>query len=67
MYNNCKTKCLNWGFINLRWDGINTFLSLPRQSLHCGPSKGTKGFVRSYKNLQFYWILGAGQYLSQYL
>ncbi|RLN41450.1 serine carboxypeptidase-like 51 [Panicum miliaceum] len=47
----------------LRWDGIKTFLSLPRQSLYCGPSKGTKGFVRSYKNLQFYWILGAGHFV----
>ncbi|KAG2551471.1 serine carboxypeptidase-like 51 [Panicum virgatum] len=47
----------------LKWDGIKTFLSLPRQSLYCGPSKGTKGFVRSYKNLQFYWILGAGHYV----
>ncbi|PUZ40804.1 hypothetical protein GQ55_9G452600 [Panicum hallii var. hallii] len=47
----------------LKWDGIKTFLSLPRQSLYCGPSKGTKGFVRSYKNLQFYWILGAGHFV----
>ncbi|CAN6300654.1 unnamed protein product [Urochloa humidicola] len=47
----------------LKWDGIKTFLSLPRQSLYCDPSKGTKGFVRSYKNLQFYWILGAGHFV----
>ncbi|RCV44481.1 hypothetical protein SETIT_9G377100v2 [Setaria italica] len=47
----------------LKWDGIKTFVSLPRQSLHCAPSKGIKGFVRSYKNLQFYWILGAGHYV----
>ncbi|WVZ57190.1 hypothetical protein U9M48_007604 [Paspalum notatum var. saurae] len=45
------------------WDGLKTFLSLPRQSLQCSPSIGTKGFVRSYKNLHFYWILGAGHYV----
>ncbi|WVZ57188.1 hypothetical protein U9M48_007604 [Paspalum notatum var. saurae] len=47
----------------LKWDGLKTFLSLPRQSLQCSPSIGTKGFVRSYKNLHFYWILGAGHYV----
>ncbi|CAL4923007.1 unnamed protein product [Urochloa decumbens] len=47
----------------LKWDGIKTFLSLPRQSLYCDPSKGTKGFARSYKNLHFYWILGAGHFV----
>ncbi|KAJ1296857.1 hypothetical protein BS78_01G334500 [Paspalum vaginatum] len=49
----------------LKWDGLKTFLSLPRQSLHCSPSIGTKGFVRSYKNLHFYWILGAGHYVPE--
>ncbi|CAL4939774.1 unnamed protein product [Urochloa decumbens] len=47
----------------LKWDGIKTFLSLPRQSLYCDSSKGTKGFARSYKNLHFYWILGAGHFV----
>ncbi|CAL4939773.1 unnamed protein product [Urochloa decumbens] len=59
MYNGQK---LTW-VQKLKWDGIKTFLSLPRQSLYCGDSKGTKSFVRSYKNLQFYWILGAGHYV----
>ncbi|KAL6878439.1 hypothetical protein ACP4OV_012609 [Aristida adscensionis] len=47
----------------LKWDGLKNFLSLPRQPLYCGTSKGTKAFVRSYKNLHFYWILGAGHYV----
>jgi serine carboxypeptidase 1 len=49
---------------NFRWDGLKSFLSLPRQPLYCGNSKGTKAFVRSYKNLHFYWILGAGHFVS---
>ncbi|KAJ1255725.1 hypothetical protein BS78_K167800 [Paspalum vaginatum] len=49
----------------LKWDGIKTFLSLPRQPLHyCDSaihcSQQIKAYVRSYKNLAFYWILGAG-------
>ncbi|VAH04795.1 unnamed protein product [Triticum turgidum subsp. durum] len=44
------------------WDGLKNFLSLPRQPLSCGSSKVTKAFVRSYKNLHFYWILGAGHF-----
>ncbi|CAD6343394.1 unnamed protein product [Miscanthus lutarioriparius] len=47
----------------LKWDGLKTFLSLPRQTLYCGSSEGTKAFVRSYSNLHFYWILGAGHYV----
>ncbi|XP_006650163.1 serine carboxypeptidase-like 51 [Oryza brachyantha] len=47
----------------LKWDGLNNFLSLPRQPLQCGSSRGTKAFVRSYKNLHFYWILGAGHFV----
>lgn len=47
----------------LKWDGLKNFLSLPRQPLKCGSSKGTKAFVRSYKNLHFYWILGAGHFV----
>ncbi|TVU46716.1 hypothetical protein EJB05_06267 [Eragrostis curvula] len=47
----------------LKWNGLKSFLSLPRQPLYCGTSKGTKAFVRSYKNLHFYWILGAGHFV----
>ncbi|KXG20101.1 serine carboxypeptidase-like 51 [Sorghum bicolor] len=45
----------------LKWEGLHNFLSLPRKPLHyCHPYYLTNGFVRSYKNLHFYWILGAG-------
>ncbi|RCV32537.1 hypothetical protein SETIT_7G010900v2 [Setaria italica] len=45
----------------LWWDGLHNILSLPRKPLHyCHPYYLTNGFVRSYKNLLFYWILGAG-------
>ncbi|KAE8817543.1 hypothetical protein D1007_04637 [Hordeum vulgare] len=46
----------------LKWDGLKNFLALPRQPLYCGSTEATKGFVRSYKNLRFYWILGAGHF-----
>ncbi|KAL5199176.1 hypothetical protein ABZP36_002688 [Zizania latifolia] len=46
----------------LRWDELKNFLSLPRRPLHCGSSEVTKGFVRSYNNLHFYWIVGAGHF-----
>ncbi|XP_062185044.1 serine carboxypeptidase-like 51 [Phragmites australis] len=49
----------------LKWDGLKNFLSQPRQPLHyCGSaiycSKPIKAYVRSYKNMQFYWVLEAG-------
>ncbi|KQK21412.1 serine carboxypeptidase-like 51 [Brachypodium distachyon] len=47
----------------LKWDGLNNFLSLPRRPLYCDSAQTTKGFVKSYKNLHFYWILGAGHFV----
>lgn len=46
------------------WTELKNFLALPRQPLYCGSAGATKGFVRSYKNLHFYWILGAGHFVS---
>ncbi|ONL98666.1 Serine carboxypeptidase-like 51 [Zea mays] len=59
----CSTNGAEAWVQKLKWDGLRTFLSLPRQPLYCGASKGTKAFVRSHKNLHFYWILGAGHYV----
>ncbi|TVU08736.1 hypothetical protein EJB05_42148 [Eragrostis curvula] len=43
----------------LKWDGLQKFLSLPRENLgYCHPLYDT--FMRSHKNLRFYWVLGAG-------
>jgi hypothetical protein len=55
----------NYVCLYFRWDGLKNFLNLPRQPLYCGSSKLTKAFVRSYKNLHFYWILGAGHFVSR--
>uniref|UniRef100_A0A0D9VUT5 Carboxypeptidase n=1 Tax=Leersia perrieri TaxID=77586 RepID=A0A0D9VUT5_9ORYZ len=60
----CSTVGAEAWIQKLKWDGLKNFLSIPRQPLHCGSSEITKGFVRSYKNLHFYWILGAGHFSS---
>ena len=52
-------------FLIFRWDGLKEFLSMKRTPLYCGGEGGTKGFTKSYKNLHFYWILGAGHFVSQ--
>ncbi|CAL5042541.1 unnamed protein product [Urochloa decumbens] len=57
----CSTTGAEAWVKRLKWDGLHNFLSLPRKPLHyCHPYYLTNGFVRSYKNLHFYWILGAG-------
>ncbi|KAM0849072.1 hypothetical protein ACQ4PT_053953 [Festuca glaucescens] len=61
----CSTIGVEAWVKKLKWDGLKNFLSLPRQPLrycdstvHC--SRVIKAYVRSYQNLHFYWILGAG-------
>ncbi|KAL3716469.1 hypothetical protein ACJRO7_008119 [Eucalyptus globulus] len=57
----CATKGTEAWLNKLKWDGLSSFLSEDRVPLYCGKGfTGTKGFVRSYRNLFFYWILGAG-------
>ena len=48
-----------------RWEGLESFLSKDRTALYCDNERSTKGFSSSYKNLHFYWILGAGHFVSQ--
>ncbi|XP_006660387.1 serine carboxypeptidase-like 51 [Oryza brachyantha] len=58
----CATKgTLDW-VQKLKWDGLKNFTSSPRVPLYCngGEAAGTQAFLKSYKNLKFYWILGAG-------
>lgn len=61
----CATKgTMDW-VQKLKWDGLDKFLSSPRTPIYCsseeeGQSAGTQAFVKSYKNLNFYWILEAG-------
>lgn len=54
-------------FMCFRWDGLKTFLSKDRTPLYCGNDSFTRGFTRSYKNFHFYWILGAGHFVSHNL
>ncbi|PIA43536.1 hypothetical protein AQUCO_01900137v1 [Aquilegia coerulea] len=47
------------------WEGLKTFLSLDRSPLYCGGDDSvTQAFLKSYKNFHFYWILGAGHFVS---
>ncbi|KAF0898422.1 hypothetical protein E2562_007258 [Oryza meyeriana var. granulata] len=62
----CATKgTLDW-VQKLKWDGLKNFTSSPRVPLYCngGKADGTQAFLKSYKNLKFYWILGAGHMVS---
>ncbi|XP_059462678.1 serine carboxypeptidase-like 51 [Corylus avellana] len=60
----CSTKGAEAWVGKLKWDGLRNFLNLERNPLYCGKDNTTtKGFVRSYRNLAFYWILGAGHYV----
>ncbi|AQK51581.1 retinoid-inducible serine carboxypeptidase precursor [Zea mays] len=58
----CATKgTMDW-VQKLKWDDLNSFLSSPRTPIYCDKEgqSGTQAFVKSYKNLNFYWILEAG-------
>ncbi|KAL2511171.1 Serine carboxypeptidase-like 51 [Abeliophyllum distichum] len=59
----CSTKGTEAWVEKLKWDGLKTFLSIDRTPLYCGEGKITKGFTKSYRNLHFYWILGAGHFV----
>ncbi|XP_047967848.1 serine carboxypeptidase-like 51 [Salvia hispanica] len=59
----CSTKGTEAWVEKLKWGGLKTFLSMERTPLYCGKETITKGFTRSYKNLHFYWILGAGHFV----
>ncbi|KAL8255634.1 hypothetical protein R6Q59_030701 [Mikania micrantha] len=59
----CSTKGTEAWVEKLKWEGLKTFLSIDRTPLYCGDGRMTKGFTKSYKNLHFYWILGAGHFV----
>ncbi|KGN64890.1 serine carboxypeptidase-like 51 isoform X2 [Cucumis sativus] len=60
----CSTKGTEAWVHKLKWEGLKGFLSTGRTPLYCGNDKDiTKGFTKSYKNLHFYWILGAGHFV----
>ncbi|CAL0324198.1 unnamed protein product [Lupinus luteus] len=59
----CATKGTEAWLKKLKWEGLPKFLGKDRIPLYCGSDKSTKGFYKSFKNLHFYWILGAGHFV----
>ncbi|KAK1394398.1 Carboxypeptidase [Heracleum sosnowskyi] len=59
----CSTKGTQAWVEKLKWEGIQTFLSMDRTPLYCGDESITKGFTKSLRNLRFYWILKAGHFV----
>ncbi|XP_020104134.1 serine carboxypeptidase-like 51 isoform X2 [Ananas comosus] len=61
----CATKGTEAWVQKLKWEGLKNFISLDRTPLYCSSDAvgGTKGFVKSYRNLHFYWILKAGHFV----
>ncbi|KQJ99393.1 serine carboxypeptidase-like 51 [Brachypodium distachyon] len=61
----CATKgTLDW-VQKLKWEGLKNFTAAPRKPIYCNGAEaagteGTQAFLKSYKNLNFYWIMGAG-------
>nr|GLL43167.1 serine carboxypeptidase-like 51 [Ipomoea trifida] len=59
----CATKGTEAWVQKLKWEGLKTFKSIDRTPMYCGDDQTTRGFTKSYKNLHFYWILGAGHFV----
>lgn len=59
----CATKGTEAWVEKLKWEGLKTFLSMDRTPIYCGDDRVTRGFMKSYKNLHFYWILEAGHFV----
>ncbi|KAI4334311.1 hypothetical protein L6164_019022 [Bauhinia variegata] len=59
----CATKGTEAWLKKLKWEGLQNFLGKDRTVIHCGSDRRTKGYFKSYKNLHFYWILGAGHFV----
>ncbi|GLT51061.1 hypothetical protein SLA2020_245070 [Shorea laevis] len=59
----CATRGTEAWVEKLKWTGLQNFQSKARTPLYCGGDKVTKGFIKSYQNLHFYWILGAGHFV----
>ncbi|XP_074590468.1 serine carboxypeptidase-like 51 [Curcuma longa] len=61
----CSTKGTHAWVQKLKWKGLKKFTNTLRSPLHCTSEEAgvTKGFFKSYQNLQFYWILRAGHFV----
>eukprot|EP01018_Ginkgo_biloba_P021553 Gb_21566 [translate_table: standard] len=58
----CATMGTEAWLQKLKWSGLKDFNDTKRRPLHCGDS-GTKGFVKSFNNLHFFWVLEAGHFV----
>ncbi|KAJ4785095.1 Carboxypeptidase [Rhynchospora pubera] len=61
----CSTKGTEAWVQKLKWKGLKNFMESNREPLYCEGSESgsTKAFKKSYRNLHFYWILGAGHFV----
>ncbi|THU44306.1 hypothetical protein C4D60_Mb02t06030 [Musa balbisiana] len=59
----CATKGTEAWVQKLKWEGLKDFNSIDRTPCTTEEPGVTKGFLKSYKNLHFYWILGAGHFV----
>ncbi|KAK7272194.1 hypothetical protein RJT34_28641 [Clitoria ternatea] len=59
----CATRGTEKWLKKLKWAGLSNFMVKDRSPIFCGSDQTTKGFFKSYKNLNFYWILGAGHFV----
>ncbi|KAK7324897.1 hypothetical protein VNO77_28823 [Canavalia gladiata] len=59
----CSTRGTEAWLKKLKWVGLPKFMRKRRTPIFWGNDKTTKGFFKSYKNLNFYWILGAGHFV----
>ncbi|KAK8944385.1 Serine carboxypeptidase-like 51 [Platanthera zijinensis] len=59
----CATKGTEAWVQKLKWKELGEFNKIERQPIYCGRDEITRGFVKSYKNLHFYWILNAGHFV----
>ncbi|XP_038971291.1 serine carboxypeptidase-like 51 isoform X2 [Phoenix dactylifera] len=59
----CATKGTEAWVQKLKWEGLEYFTTSGRYALYCDNDGSTKGYIQSYQNLRFYWILGAGHFV----
>ncbi|CAN1353577.1 Serine carboxypeptidase-like 51 [Linum perenne] len=60
----CSTPGVEAWLSELKWDGLQEFLSKERTPLYCnGENSTTKAFTSSHRNLGFYWILLSGHFV----
>ncbi|KAG9441713.1 hypothetical protein H6P81_017567 [Aristolochia fimbriata] len=59
----CATKGTEAWIEKLKWEGLQNFTNSAHEPLFCEDGGETKAFRKSYTNLHFYWVLGAGHFV----